>query len=78
MSETEPLWRKVLAWGAVLIFIGVPPGLLLLQITDALNPRDVEVAKSMSPMYFAVAGVVASLAGLGTWVAVKNGSNGKK
>lgn len=73
MNGKEPHWRTVLAWGSVLIFLGVPPALLTLQISDNLNARDVEVAKSMSPMYMAVCGVVASLAGLNTFTTIKNG-----
>jgi hypothetical protein len=76
LSGKDPIWRVVLCWGSVLIFLGAPMSLLLLQIFDHLQPRDVEVAKSMSPMYFAIAGVVASLAGLGTWASIKNGKNG--
>jgi hypothetical protein len=77
-EEEEPLWRKVLAWGAVLIFLLTPPALLTLQIVDHLNARDVEVAKSMAPMYLMIAGVVTSLAGLNTFAAIKNGRNGRK
>jgi hypothetical protein len=68
----EPLWRKVLCWGSVLIFILTPPVLLTLQILDHLSARDVEVAKSMSPMYIAISGVMASLAGLNTYAGIKN------
>ncbi len=63
----------VLCWGSVLIFLGAPVVLLTLQIVDQLQPRDVEVAKSMSGMYISIAGVVASLVGLKTWSEVKNG-----
>jgi hypothetical protein len=72
----EPLWRTLLCWGSVLIFLGAPVGLLTLQICDHLQPRDLEAAKSMSPMYFAISGVVASLAGLGTWQNIRNGKPG--
>jgi hypothetical protein len=71
----EPLWRSVLCWGSTLVFLGAPVGLLILQITDHLDPRDAEVAKSMSPMFFAISAVVGSLAGLGTWQSVKNHKN---
>jgi hypothetical protein len=75
---TEPLWRKVLAWGSTLVFILTLPVLLTLQIVDQLNPRDIEVAKSMAPMYVSITAMLASLAGLNTFVAVKNGhGNGK-
>jgi len=73
MNCKEPGWRIILCWGSVLIFLGAPVFLLILQIFDHLDPRDVEVAKSMSPMYFAVAAVVGGLAGLGTWQNIKNG-----
>jgi hypothetical protein len=76
LSGKDPIWRVVLCWGSVVIFLGAPVSLLILQICDQLQPRDVEVAKSMSPMYFAIAGVVASLAGLGTWQNIKNGKGG--
>ena len=67
----------MLGWGSVLIFLLTPSTLLTLQITDHLNVRDVEVAKAMSPMYMAVAGVMASLAGLNTFAGIKNGEKGK-
>jgi hypothetical protein len=69
----DPLWRTVLAWGAVLIFLGAPMILLALQILDVLNQRDVDVARSMSGMYIAISDVVASLAGLRTWTDIRNG-----
>jgi len=72
----EPRWRTVLCWGSVLIFLGAPMGLLILQILDQLQPRDLEVAKAMSGIYIAISGVVASLAGLGTWASIKNGGRG--
>jgi hypothetical protein len=43
-----------------------------------LSERDVEVTKSMSPMYIAISGVMASLAGLNTYAGIKNGKNGKR
>lgn len=75
---SEPVWRKVLCWGSVMIFVITPPALLALQILDQLNPRDIEVAKSMAPMYVSVTGLVVALAGLGTWQNIKNGPNKKQ
>ena len=73
MNGKDPGWRVVLCWGSVLVFLGAPVVLLTLQIADQLQPRDVEVAKSMSSMYIAISGVVASLVGLKTWSEIKNG-----
>jgi hypothetical protein len=73
LNSKDPAWRVTLCWGSVLIFLGAPVFLLILQIVDHLNPQDIEVAKSMSPMYFAIAAVVGGLAGLGTWQNIKNG-----
>jgi ABC-type sulfate transport system permease component len=69
----EPVWRTILCWGSVLIFLGAPVLLLALQILDHLQERDIQVAKSMSGIYLAISGVVASLAGLNTWNNIKNG-----
>jgi len=69
----EPLWRTILCWGSVLIFLGAPVLLLTLQILDHLQERDIQVAKSMGGIYLAISGVVASLAGLNTWNNIKNG-----
>lgn len=74
----EPLWRKILCWGSTLIFLLTPPVILTLQIADHLNARDVEVAKSMSPMYMAISAVMAGLAGLNTFAAIKNGKQTKE
>jgi hypothetical protein len=72
-QEKEPRWRTVLCWGSTIIFLSLPPVLLVLQILDHLTERDVEVARAIGPFYWSIAGVVSALAGLGTLAAIRNG-----
>ena len=72
-KEREPRWRTVLCWGSTLIFLSLPPVLLLLQILDHLTERDIEVARAIGPFYWSIAGVVSALAGLGTLASIRNG-----
>jgi hypothetical protein len=65
-------WRRVLAWGCVVIFLAAPPLIFGLHMLGFLTGIDKDL-DYLSRWYFAITGVLVSLAGLNTIQQVKNG-----
>jgi hypothetical protein len=67
-------WRDVLAWGCVIIFLCAPPLIFGAHMLGLLVGIDKDL-DYLSRWYFAITGVLISLAGLNTIQQVKNGRN---
>jgi hypothetical protein len=67
-------WRTVLAWGCVIIFLGMPPLLFFMHATGLLEGITENLGYLRS-YYYSIAGVLVSLAGLNTVQLIKNGKN---
>lgn len=82
MQSKEPLWRAVLCWGVTILFLSLPPIILLLRIvSDALNlpwSKSVEEAKFIVPYFTSLTAIAVSLAGLNTFDRRNGKHNGKE
>lgn len=65
-------WRTVLAWGCVVIFLLAPVFIFGLHMIGFLQGIENDL-DYLSRWYFAITGVLISLAGLNTIIQVKNG-----
>jgi hypothetical protein len=67
----EPQWKIVLAWGVVILYLSLPPIILLLRIvSDSLNlhwSKSVDEAKFIVPYFTSLTAIAVSLAGLNSW-----------
>jgi hypothetical protein len=67
----EPAWRRVLCWGSVILFLSLPPTILILRlVSDSYHLRwaeSIESAKYVVPYFTSLTGLVFGLAGLNTW-----------
>ena len=68
-------WRDVLAWGCVIAFLGVPPAIFIAHACG-IGENLLGNAGYMREWYYAVTGMLVSLAGLKTWQQVKENGNG--
>lgn len=69
----EPLWRKILCWGAVICFFLLPLTAFGLVIYDAfvsrqfLRPEDISNLKAFGTYQATLTALLFGLAGLNTW-----------
>ena len=73
--NTEPLWKTVLNWGAVVTFFALPLIVLTLQLTGLFPSK--EEAGYLKDLQRNVTVLVAALAGLRSFEQIKNGSKPK-
>lgn len=71
-APTVEKWRTLLAWGCVVIFLFAPVAIFGLHMLGMLQGIDKDL-DYLSRWYFAITGVLISLAGLNTIIQVKNG-----
>jgi hypothetical protein len=76
MKAVDEKWRMVLAWGCVVIFLLAPVLIFGLHMIGLLQGIDKDL-DYLSRWYFAVTGVLISLAGLNTLQFVKGNGNHK-
>jgi hypothetical protein len=76
----EPLWRRVLCWGAIGLFFGLPLMVFFLQIVAIQSPwfrleeRDLDEFRYLGIFESTLAALVFGLAGLNSWDK-KNGND---
>jgi hypothetical protein len=77
----EPLWRIVLCWGSVVLFLTLPMLILLVRLISDSYPdfhwsESLQQAKFMIPYFQSLTALIFGLAGLNTWDR-RNGRGGK-
>lgn len=75
-TDSEPRWRRLLNWGCVVYFLGLPALALLFGLTGINFTAGTQIAKFLTDFHFSVSALVAAMAGLNTFDRYK--SNGKK
>jgi hypothetical protein len=78
----EPLWRTVLCWGAVSLFLILPILILIIRLMSDSFPNmhwgeTISQAKFVIPYFQSLTALVFGLAGLNVWDR-KNGRNNSK
>jgi hypothetical protein len=76
--DSEPLWRKVLCWGSVILFLTLPVLILLVRLVSDSYPdfhwsESLRQAKFMVPYFQSLTALIFGLAGLNTWDRRSNG-----
>jgi hypothetical protein len=78
----EPLWRKTLCWGAVILFLTLPLRILALRIVSDFPglrfAESINSAKYLVPYFQSLSALVFGLAGLNTWDRRLNGKSSEK
>jgi hypothetical protein len=72
MNANEPLWRKVLTWGAVMVFLALPILVLTIHLTSFSVPNfemkeHMTEFKYLGVYYTTITTLVFALAGLNSW-----------
>jgi hypothetical protein len=76
MTETalppEPMWRKVLCWGSVILYLTLPLLILVVRLLSDHFPEyhwaeSLSQAKFMIPYFTSLTALVFGLAGLSSW-----------
>jgi hypothetical protein len=78
----EPLWRIVLCWGAVILFLTLPVSIFVIRLISDSIPghpwsESIEKYKFVIPYFQSLTALVFGLAGLNVWDR-KNGRNNAK
>jgi hypothetical protein len=63
--DSEPTWRKVLAWGAVSYFLGLPAIALVGGFLDL--EMNAGVAKFLAEFHVTITALLGAVAGLDSW-----------
>lgn len=82
---TTPLWKTVLAWGAVVTFLSLPLFILAVQLYNWTHPgwmiadpeRVDRLREFLGEFMRNITILVLGLAGLRTWEQIKANGNGK-
>lgn len=75
----EPLWRRVLNYGCVVYFLGLPAIAIFYGATNfTFGSTSPNAASFLREFHFTVSALVATMAGLNSFDRYKAHSNGKK
>jgi hypothetical protein len=81
----DPLWKIVLNWGAVIIFLTLPLVIFMFQLWNWIHPGFLQLGPNVEAnveylreFLRNITILVFGLAGLRTWEHIKNGNNKDK